>query len=75
MEMNFTLAKIRAIVETGAMLLPEDQIDKTLEELRANLKRLGLAVLSIERTAMAKEQAEEALDAKDPWSYRGQARD
>src|SRR5437016_11259704 len=75
MEGNFTLAKIRATVETGAMLLPGDQIDKTLEELRANLKRLGLAVLSIERTDVAKPQAEEALDAKDPWSYRGQARD
>src|SRR3989442_15345189 len=75
MEGNFTLAKIRATVETGAMLLPGDQIDKTLEELRANLKRLGLAVLSIERTDVAKQQAEEALDAKDPWSFRGQARD
>jgi hypothetical protein len=74
-EGNFTLAKIRATVETGAMLLQGDQIDKTLEELRANLKRLGLAVLSIERTDAAKPQAEEALDAKDPWSYRGQARD
>jgi hypothetical protein len=74
-EGNFTLAKIRATVETGAMLLPGDQIDKTLEELRANLKRLGLAVLSIERTDVAREQSEEPVEAKDPWSFRGQARD
>jgi len=72
---SFTLFKIRATVETGAMLLPEDQVDKTLEELRGNLKGLGLAVLSIDRTNVAQAQSEEPLDAKDPWSFRGQGRD
>ncbi|PYO19714.1 MAG: hypothetical protein DMD88_14325 [Candidatus Rokuibacteriota bacterium] len=71
---SFTLFKIKATVETGAMLLPEDQVDKTLEELRGNLKRLGLAVLSIDRTNVAEAQSEEPLDAKDPWSFRGQGR-
>ncbi len=72
---SFTLFKIRATVETGAMLLPEDQVNKTLEELRGNLKGLGLAVLSIDRTNVAEAQSEEPLDAKDPWSFRGQGRD
>ena len=72
---SFTLFKIKATVETGAMLLPEDQVDKTLEELRGNLKRLGLAVLSIDRTNVAESQSEEPVDAKDPWSFRGQGRD
>src|SRR5437879_13372649 len=51
MEGNFTLAKIRATVETGAMLLPGDQIDKTLEELRANLKRLEIGRASCRERA------------------------
>ena len=72
---NFSLVKIKATVETGAMLLPEDQIDKTLEALRGNLKRLGLAVLSIDRVDVAAAQSEEALDNRDPWSFRGNARD
>jgi hypothetical protein len=72
---SFTLFKIRATVETGAMLLPEDQVDKTLEELRGNLKGLGLAVLSIDRTNVAQAQSEEPVDAKDPWSFRGRSRD
>ncbi len=72
---SFTLFKIRATVETGAMLLPEDQVNKTLEELRGNLKGLGLAVLSIDRTNVAEAQSEEPIDAKDPWSFRGQGRD
>jgi hypothetical protein len=72
---NFTLVKIRATVETGAMLLPEDRIGQTLEELRANLKRLGLAVLSIDRTDATVTQSQEPLDAKDPWSFRGHARE
>ena len=72
---SFTLFKIRATVETGAMLLPEDQVNKTLEELRGNLKGLGLAVLSIDRTNVAQAQSEEPVDAKDPWSFRGQGRD
>ena len=72
---NFTLAKIKATVATGALMLPEDQIDKALEELREKLKALGLAVLSIERVDVAIAQPEAALDDKDPWSFRVQARD
>ncbi|HEV8575259.1 MAG TPA: hypothetical protein VGR43_11200 [Dehalococcoidia bacterium] len=72
---SFTLFKIRATVETGAMLLPDDQVDKTLEELRGNLKGLGLAVLSIDRMNVAEAQSEAPLDAKDPWSFHGQGRD
>src|SRR5213596_3267689 len=72
---NFSLFKIKATVETGAMLLPEDQMDKTLEELRGKLKSLGLAVLSITRMDVGVAQPEEPVDAKDPWSFRGQARE
>jgi hypothetical protein len=57
------------------MLLPDDQVDKTLEELRGNLKGLGLAVLSIDRMNVAEAQSEAPLDAKDPWSFHGQGRD
>jgi len=71
---NFSLFKIRATIETGAMLLPEDQMDKTLEELRGKLKSLGLAVLSIARMDVGI-TPEEAVDAKDPWSFRGQPRE
>ena len=49
---SFALVKIRATVETGPMLLPEDSIDKALEELRRNLKNLGLAVLSIDPSGL-----------------------
>ncbi len=72
---SFALVKIRATVATGALLLPEDRVDKALEELRDNLKRLGLAVLSIERVKVETEQREEALDDKDPWSFQGRNRD
>ena len=72
---NFTLVKIRATVETGAMLLPEDRIDQTLEELRGNLKRLSLAILSIDRMDAAVAQSQEPLDSKDPWSFQGHARE
>src|SRR5437879_2290086 len=51
MEGNFTLAKIRATVETGAMLLPGDQTDRTHEQLRAKLKRLALGRASCRERA------------------------
>jgi hypothetical protein len=70
---NFTLVKIKATVATGAMMLVEDQIGKALEELRDNLRRLGLAVLSIERIDVPTAQSEEPVEDKDPWSFRGQA--
>jgi hypothetical protein len=69
---TFTLVKFKATVATGAMLLPEDQIDKTVADLRDNLKRLGLAILSIERMDVPTAQSEEPVDDKDPWSIRGQ---
>lgn len=72
---TFTLVKLRATVETGAMLLPEDRVGQTLEELRANLKRLGLAVLSIDRADVTVTQSQESLDAKDPWTFQGHARE
>jgi hypothetical protein len=72
---SFALIKFRATVATGALLLPEDRVEKTLEELRDNLKRLGLAVLSIERVKVEAEQPQEVLDDKDPWSFQGRNRD
>jgi hypothetical protein len=72
---SFALVKIKATVATGALLLPEDRVDKTIEELRDNLKRLGLAVLSIERMSVETEQPQEAFDAKDPWSFQGRNRE
>jgi len=72
---SFALVKIKATVATGALLLPEDRVDKVLEELRDNLKRLGLAVLSIERVNVETEEPQEAFDAKDPWSFQGRNRE
>ena len=68
---SFALVKIRATVETGATLLPEESINKALEELRRNLKNLGLVVLSIDRMDAAMAQSPEALADKDPWSFGG----
>jgi len=70
---SFALVKIRATVETGPMLLPEDSIDKALEELRRNLKNLGLAVLSIDRMDAAMAQSPDAFTDNDPWSFRGRS--
>ncbi|PYN34608.1 MAG: hypothetical protein DMD98_10290 [Candidatus Rokuibacteriota bacterium] len=72
---SFALVKIKATVATGALLLPEDRVDKVLEELRDNLKRLGLAVMSIERVNVETEQPQEAFDHKDPWSFQGRNRE
>ncbi len=45
---TFKRIKIVATVETGPMLLGEDQIGRTLDELRERLTHLDLAILSIE---------------------------
>ena len=72
---SFALVKIKATVATGALLLPADRVDKVLEELRDNLKRLGPAVMSIERVNVETERPQEAFDDKDPWSFQGRNRE
>jgi 16S rRNA C967 or C1407 C5-methylase (RsmB/RsmF family) len=69
---NFALVTIKATVATGNVLLPVDQVDKAVDELQENLKRLGLDVLSVERVH-ATAKSPEPLDDDDPWSFRGQS--
>src|SRR2546430_15148057 len=72
---SFALVKIKATVATGALLFPADRVDKVLEGLRDNLKRLGLAVMSIERVDVETERPQEAFDGKDPCSLHGRKRE
>jgi hypothetical protein len=73
---NFTLLKIKATVATGAVLLPEDEVDKAVNELQDNLKRLGLAILSVERLDPATQKSPQPPpDDDDPWSFGGHARE
>jgi hypothetical protein len=67
---TFRRIKIQATVETGAMLLPDDEIDGALSRLRDKLKQLDLAILSVEPTEPPPIQSPEAAD-DDPWSIRG----
>ncbi len=46
--MNFRGIKFQATVETATILLTEGQIDDALEKFCDTLKRLGLAILSVE---------------------------
>jgi hypothetical protein len=72
---NFTLLKIKATVATGAVLLPEDEVDKVVNELQDNLKRLGLAILSVERLDPETKKSPQPPDDDDPWSFGGHARE
>ena len=67
---TFRRIKLQATVETQAMLLPENEIDGALGELRDKLKQLDLTILSVEPTEPSLEPSEPSDD--DPWSFRGQ---
>jgi hypothetical protein len=67
---TFRRIKLQATVETQAMLLPENEIDGALGELRDKLKQLDLTILSVEPTEPPLEPSEPSDD--DPWSFRGQ---
>jgi hypothetical protein len=68
---TFRRIKIQATVETEAMLLPDDEIDAALGELRDKLKRLDLAILSVGPAEPPPIQLPET-SSDDPWSIRGQ---
>lgn len=69
---SFTRVKIKATVATDAMLVPEGQVDKAVEELQDNLKRLGVTVESIEPIEEATGKPQQPLDDNDTWTFRGQ---
>jgi hypothetical protein len=68
---TFRRIKLQATVETEAMLLPENEIDGALGELRDKLKQLDLTILSVEPTEPPPLEPSEPSD-DDPWSVRGQ---
>ena len=67
----FRRIKIQATVETEAMLLPEDKIDGALGELRDKLKRLDLAILSVEPTEPPAVKSSQPPGDDDAWSFSG----
>jgi len=68
---NFRRVVIQAIVETPAMLLPDDQVERALTELREKLRPLDLTIVSLASSEPPPSRTPEHTDA-DPWSYRGQ---
>lgn len=64
---TFRRIKIQATVETEAMLLPDDQIDGALNELRDKLKGLDLAILSVGPAEPPPVQLPQTSN-DDPWS-------
>jgi hypothetical protein len=69
--MTFTRIKLRATVETGLMLLPENEVERAINDLRERLKQLDLAIVSVDSLEPALATTPEP-SREDPWSMRGQ---
>lgn len=64
--LNFRRVKIQATVETPSLLIPEDEIEGAVGELRERLQDLHLSIVSLESTEPPAPVLPEGA-ADDPW--------
>ncbi len=70
MSTTFTRIKLRATVETGLMLLPDNEVDRAINDLRERLQQLDLTIVSVDSLESVLETAPQP-SSEDPWSMGG----